>query len=56
MTAALFARASEADLGLLFLLLVIVIVAIAVYFLWVQNYIGAVFAVFIAILVAIFLL
>jgi hypothetical protein len=50
------ARASHGDVSLLFLLLVLVCAAVGVYFVAVRNYIGAGVAVFIAILIAIFLL
>lgn len=52
----MIAAAREADIGLLFLLLVLICAGIGVYFVFVQNYVGAVVAVFIAIVLAVFLL
>lgn len=52
----MFAAAREADLGLLFLLLVLICAAIGVYFLFIQNYVGAVVAVLVAVVLAVFLL
>lgn len=54
--AIVIAAAREADIGLLFLLLVLICAGIGVYFVFVQNYVGAVVAVFIAIVLAVFLL
>jgi hypothetical protein len=52
---AALAAAREADVNTLFVFLAVVAVLIGLYFLYVQQYVGAVVAVLIAILVAIFL-